>query len=168
MTRKRTILRGVVFGCLGVFAAIQFVPADLTNPPTESEIETTSEVKKILTRACYDCHSNETHWPWYSHIAPASWLIEHDVKEGRAELNFSTWNRYSEEKRAEKLHEMCEEVEEREMPLWFYVTLHSDARLTADDIKTLRRWADAAGGPASRTRGRDDHEYRDDDEDDDQ
>lgn len=90
---------------------------------------------------CYDCHSNETVWPWYSGIAPVSWLVARDVRKGREELNFSTWDRYTTKQQVEKLKESWEEVEEGEMPLWFYLPVHRDAVLSAEDRAVLRKWA---------------------------
>ncbi|MDH5429724.1 MAG: heme-binding domain-containing protein, partial [Nitrospirota bacterium] len=95
---KTTVVR-VVVGMAIVLIGIQFIPVNRTNPPMEEEIVALPDVKAILKRACYDCHSNETIWPWYSQVAPASWLLAWDVAEGREELNFSTWNRYTQKKR---------------------------------------------------------------------
>jgi hypothetical protein len=119
----------------------QFIPVDRDNPPVESDIPTSPQVKAILRRACYDCHSNETVWPWYSRIAPVSWLIANDVREGRGELNFSTWNRYSTQQQVKKLRESWEKVAEGEMPPWFYLAVHRDVRLSAEDRARLRQWA---------------------------
>jgi hypothetical protein len=80
-------------------------------------------------------------WPWYSRIAPVSWLIASDVREGREELNFSTWDQYTTKQQIEKLKESWEEVEEGEMPLWFYLPVHRDAVLSDKDRATLRQWA---------------------------
>lgn len=123
--------------------AIQFVPVEKTNPPVTGDIPVSIEVKAILRQSCYDCHSNETIWPWYSNVAPASWLVANDVKEGRRHLNFSTWDRYDAGKQSHKIHEVWEEVEQHEMPLWFYTPLHPDAKLSADDMEILKAWADA-------------------------
>ena len=126
------------------FLAIQLVPVNRHNPPVESEVPASAEVRSVLRRACYDCHSNETRWPWYSRIAPFSWLVAHDVSEGREELNFSTWNRLSTRKQIEALHESWEEVEEGDMPPWFYLPPHPDARLSARDLAALRDWSRSA------------------------
>ena len=123
------------------FLAIQFIPVNLSNPPIETEITTSPEIKAILKRACYDCHSHETVWPWYSQVAPISWLLAWDVTEGREELNFSTWNRYDSKKIGKIMKEMVEEIEEGDMPPWFYLPLHPEARLTASDRKLLIPWA---------------------------
>jgi hypothetical protein len=121
--------------------AIQFIPVDSANPPVESDIPTSPAVKAVLRRACYDCHSNETQWPWYSRIAPISWLLAWDVREGRAELNFSTWNQYSTQQQVKKLRESWKEVSEGEMPPWYYLPVHRDARLSAEARTLLEQWA---------------------------
>jgi hypothetical protein len=102
-------------------------------------------VRAILRRACYDCHSHETEWPWYSRVAPISWKIAEDVHEGRAALNFSTWNRLDTKHRVEAMHHAWEEVAEEEMPPWFYLPPHPAARLSPEDRSLLRAWAMAAG-----------------------
>lgn len=135
------VLRWVLLGVVVVFAAIQFVPVDRSNPPVTAEVPASTEVRAILRRACYDCHSNETVWPWYSKIAPVSWLIARDVHKGRAELNYSTWDRYSTKEQIKKLKESWEEVAEGEMPLWFYLPIHRDAVLSSEDKSALRHWA---------------------------
>jgi len=92
-----------------VFVALQFVPVDTSNPPATVDIEAPADVKEILQRSCYDCHSNETRWPWYFRIAPFSWLAAHDVEEGREHLNFSEWDQLSTEDQVEAMEEAWEE-----------------------------------------------------------
>ncbi|MBL8897332.1 MAG: heme-binding domain-containing protein, partial [Planctomycetes bacterium] len=92
-------------------------------------------------RACFDCHSNETRWPWYSNVAPISWLVQRDVDEGRAELNFSRFDQPQKE-----AHESAEVVLEGEMPPWFYLPTHPEARLTADEQAELVRGLRATFG----------------------
>lgn len=128
---------------VAALGVMQLIPVDRTNPPIEQEITATPEIKSILKRACYDCHSNETVWPWYSRVAPVSWLVAWDVEEGREELNFSTWNRYGAKQRAKMIKESWEEVDEGEMPPWFYVPLHPEARLSDADRRSLAAWAGA-------------------------
>jgi hypothetical protein len=123
------------------FVFIQFVPIDRSNPPVTAEIPAPPEVKIILKRACYDCHSSETVWPWYSQIAPFSWLLARDVQGGRAELNFSTWDQYSTKEQVKKMKESWEEVQEGEMPPWYYLPVHRDAALAEADRQVLRTWA---------------------------
>jgi hypothetical protein len=137
---KRTIL-WTVAGLASAAVAIQLVPVDRTNPPVEGEVPASAEVRSILRRACYDCHSNETVWLWYSRVAPVSWLIARDVSEGRAALNFSTWNRLDPKAQAKALRESWEEIDEGEMPPWIYLPLHGDARISGEDRVALRAWA---------------------------
>lgn len=120
-----------------VFAAIQFVPygRDRVNPPVASEPAWDSPATRVLARqACFDCHSNETEWPAYSRVAPASWLIHRDVSEGRAALNFSEWQRPQ-----EKATEIHETIFEREMPPAAYQLMHAHARLSDADRDQLAR-----------------------------
>ncbi len=127
------------------FIGIQFVPVERSNPPVTGEIDASPQVRETLRRSCYDCHSNETVWPWYSYIAPASWLLADDVAEGRDELNFSEWSGYDDKRKLKKFKEIREEVEEGEMPQWYYLLLHGDAALTEADKQALYEWT-ATGG----------------------
>ena len=143
---KRTVKRSIV-ALLITFGVIQLVPVARTNPPVESEVPATAEVRTILRRACYDCHSHETIWPGYSRIAPLSWLVVYDVSEGREELNFSTWNRLTPEAQLKAKRESWKEIEEGEMPPWLYLPAHPAARLSANDRAALRAWALAGENP---------------------
>ena len=137
--------RAIGFGATALIAGlalIQLVPVSRLNPPVESEIVVPDELESTLRRACYDCHSNETKWPWYSKIAPVSWLVAHDVEEGRRELNFSAWGEYSAQKQDKKKKETAKEVAEGEMPPWYYTAMHPRARLTESDRVALRAWSD--------------------------
>ena len=119
------------------FGAIQFVPygRDHVNPPVGAEPTWDSPDTRVLAKqACFDCHSNETEWPAYSRVAPVSWLIQRDVSEGRAVLNFSEWQRPQEE-----ATEAAKEALEGEMPLRIYRLMHAHARLSAADRKKLAR-----------------------------
>ena len=127
------------------FIGIQFIHIERTNPRITGEIDAPPQVKETLRRACYDCHSNETAWPWYSYIAPASWLLEKDVTGGRDELNFSEWKGYDEKRKLKKFKELRAEVEEGGMPQWYYVLLHPDAALSDADKQALYDWT-ATGG----------------------
>jgi hypothetical protein len=147
-----TIVRRTLVGILVAFVAAQLVPVARTNPPVETEVTAPPGVQAVLRRACYDCHSNETAWPWYSRVAPVSWLLARDVSEGRDELNFSTWNRLTAKQQVKKLNETWKEVAEGEMPPWFYRAVHRDAVLSAQDRTALREWA--LGAPVEpQTRG---------------
>jgi hypothetical protein len=127
------------------FLAFQLVPIDRENPPVESEVSAPEEVREVLERACYDCHSNESRWPWYGYIAPASWLVAYDIDEARDHMNFSTWNQYDEDEQIDMIEEVWEEVEEGEMPPFFYTPLHPPAQLDENDRAVLREWSENAG-----------------------
>lgn len=119
--------------------AMQLVPVDRSNPPVITDLEAPIEVKSLLQRSCYDCHSNQVNWPWYSYVAPVSWLVAHDVSEGRAELNFSEWNQYAQDR--EMREEIYEEVAEGEMPMKIYLLTHPDAAVSESELAFLRQWA---------------------------
>jgi hypothetical protein len=138
-------VKGKILLVVGVvLIALQFVTVDRENPPVTGEISAPG-VQPIFERACYDCHSNATEWPWYAHIAPVSWLVAHDVEEGREHLNFSRWSAYSQEDQTELREEIWEEVREDEMPLWFYVAVHRDALLSRREKELLRAWSGQSG-----------------------
>jgi len=137
---KRWLVRiGIVL--IVVLIVIQFVPIEQTNPPVESDVPAPSELKAVLRRSCYDCHSNETRWLWYARVAPVSWLIANDVKEGRREVNFSVWNQFTGTRRARKFKEIVEQVEQNKMPQWYYLIMHPEAKLSAGDKEMIIRWA---------------------------
>jgi cytochrome c551/c552 len=130
-----------VGGLIAVFVGVQLVPVARVNPPERGQPAAPSSVQTLLQRACYDCHSNETRWPWYSHVAPLSFLIVRDVTEGRKELNFSIWNQYEERRKTRKLKEIAEQIEKGKMPQWYYVSLHPNAKLSAADRALIIKWA---------------------------
>lgn len=98
-------------------------------------------VMSTLRRACFDCHSYETRWPWYSRLPIASLLLERDVNRGRGQLNFSRWAQYSRFERADLLDKVCERVTAGEMPLRPYLMLHGEARLSETDVAGLCEWS---------------------------
>ena len=125
-----------------LFAALQLVPVERTNPPVKSDLKASVEVKNILKNSCYDCHSNETVWPAYSYVAPVSFFLADHVEHGRKHLNFSDWGSLDSAKQKKKLHEIVEEIEDGEMPLSSYLLLHSNAKLTEEEIKLIKDWAE--------------------------
>jgi hypothetical protein len=138
---------GVRWGLGGLavsFIAIQAVPVERTNPPVEADLAAPTPVKTILRRSCYDCHSNETRWPWYAHVAPVSWLVVHDVNDARDKVNFSSWELMSPKDEANARHETWKEIENGKMPLPKYVPLHPEARLSPEDVAVLREWFHSA------------------------
>ena len=128
--------------------AIQFYRPERSNPVVDPAGDITAQVpvpplvQSILERSCFDCHSNRTRWPWYSNVAPASWLVAQDVNEGRKHLNFSEWGSYKQGKRVSRLDMMISEVDKGEMPLKNYLLLHGEAALTEADKDTLCAWAE--------------------------
>jgi cytochrome c551/c552 len=135
-------------GVGGVAVLIQLVSFEHTNPPVTGELVAPTEVKALLKRACFDCHSHETTWPWYTNVAPVSWLVHRDVVEGRKHLNFSTWAQVAPDRQAKKLAEVADEVSEDGMPPWFYLPAHPDAKLTAAEKQAIIQWAKAGSGGA--------------------
>lgn len=105
-----------------------------------------ADVRTILEKSCYDCHSNHTTYPWYDRIAPVSWWVANHIKEGKHELNFTEFATYSPKKQGKKLEEIRETVESGEMPLKSYLVTHGDARLTEVQKKTLVAWAKGVSG----------------------
>jgi len=128
------------------FALLQFTNPARTNPPVVSDMMASNppppQIAAMLHASCYDCHSYETKWPWYSHIAPVSWLVASDVKDGRRDMNLSDWP--SDPMRAAKrLEDMSEKIGYDEMPPSKYTVIHADARLTESQRKELTDWLDA-------------------------
>lgn len=130
-----------------IFLVAQFIRPERTNPPVDaslvlqSQLEVPARIDALLRVACYDCHSNETRWPWYASVAPSSWLCVKDTNEARRHLNFSEWGNYPPGKVEHKLEEIAEYVEDGEMPLAIYLPLHSEARLSDEDRAALVEWA---------------------------
>jgi len=141
-------LKWIFAALVAVFALLQFTNPPRTNPPVAPgrDLMATNppppEIAALLHGACYDCHSDETRWPWYSHIAPVSWLVAGDVKDGRERMNFSDWPRELPERAAKRLGRISEEVGYHDMPPAKYTLLHPEARLTADQRQQLIHWAD--------------------------
>ncbi len=139
MAGRRLTITWMILGILTISGiGIQFIPVKRINPPIRSALSAPPEIKAILKRSCYDCHSHETVWPWYSAIAPVSWLVVRDVNEGREKLNFSDWSRQLRDKDIQE--EIIEEIEEGEMPLKLYVLAHPGTSVSPEELDLLRRW----------------------------
>ena len=106
-----------------------------------TDLRVSAEAAPVLKRACMDCHSNQTVWPWYSYVAPMSWLVERDVRRGRDHVNFSEWDQYNFKQREKLLADIASAVKNREMPLLQYTLIHRDAKLSDADIEVLYAWA---------------------------
>lgn len=135
MLKKKYILPGLAI----VFILIQFIRIDKTNPAVEQKLDfianvnPTAEMGEMIKASCYDCHSHETAYPWYTNVAPLSWWIKGHINGGRQHLNFSTWNQYSDDKKSHKLEECVEVLENNWMPMASYTWLHSEAKLSDSD-----------------------------------
>lgn len=134
---------------LAIIIIAQFIqPAKNNGPLNEqaltSRVPTSEPVLAILRKACFDCHSNNTRYPWYNHITPVNWWLRNHINEGKRELNFSVFDTYSYKRATRKLDEAWEQVEKGEMPLSSYTLIHKDAKLTDEEKATLHAWTDAA------------------------
>ena len=126
-----------------ILTAIQFVPVQRRNSAGPDRLAAPPPVKAALRGACYDCHSNQTRWPWYSAVAPASWLAAYEVDEGRRRLNFSAWSDYASDPGTErqKLNEIARLVASGAMAPWYYRALHREARLSSEQRNLIVGWA---------------------------
>ncbi len=140
-SRLRKLAKWFVLSLAVVFLALQFKQPQRTNPAVESEIMAPPEIAAILQRSCYDCHSHETDWPWYTYVAPLSWWIADHVHDGRGDLNFSQWPVLDLEELEHNFRDIDEQIATGEMPLKSYLILHPEARLSDADKDALRRWA---------------------------
>jgi hypothetical protein len=141
----------------------QLVRVDRSNPAVQGDLSAPPLVKGALERSCYDCHSNQTRWPWYSAVAPFSCWIHGEVAEGRRRLNFSSWTDYTSDPGTEdqKLDEIARLIATDAMPPWFYRAMHPQARLTSAERIAITRWIlDEKSSHASSDGGRSEHSAR--------
>ena len=137
------MLKKIGIGLVIILVLMQFKQIHKTNPEyVESEdfitiTQPSKEVATLIKAACYDCHSHQVKFPWYSNIAPISWMVEHHIEEGREHLNFSKWASYDAKKADHKLEECIEEIEEGKMPMKSYVVMHSEAKFSKEQQKLL-------------------------------
>lgn len=130
-----------------IFIGLQFTSPERTNPTIDEKqtlqfsTDVPPEISNIFARSCNDCHSNQTDWRWYTHIAPISWLTVEHVNGGRAELNFSEWGSYGERMRETRLSAVCALVEKGVMPLDSYVWAHPEAKISAAEAKIICDWS---------------------------
>ena len=145
----RKFLKLTALALASLFISVQFVRPNKTNLPVdqsrtiEAHVRVTPEVAGIFERACKDCHSNQTDWPWYAQVAPVSWYVVDHVKHGRRNMNFSEWSRYDREQADWLLGAMCMTAERGRMPLSSYARLHHAAKLSPADVQTLCAWSQA-------------------------
>ena len=143
----KAVLKYASVAVLFVVTGIQFVRPARTNPPTDptatlpARVHVPTDVGAILGRACRDCHSNETKWPWYSNVAPVSWFVIDHVNHGRSHFNYSEWAKYSPADASALLKNACELTRKGAMPMNSYLWMHGGARVSAADVDALCGWA---------------------------
>jgi hypothetical protein len=143
-----TLLKKIIVCGAILFLLIQVYRPDRTNPPVvpahqlEALMSIPHNVDAILTRSCGDCHSNETHWPWYTNVSPMSWLVASHVQGGRSHMNFSEWDALKARPGLEKerLQGICNEMQSGDMPLSSYLWIHWNAEVSSDDIRVVCEW----------------------------
>lgn len=129
-------MKKIFIALLVVLVVLQFFQIDKTNPVVDESKDflktqnTPEEIASIIKTSCYDCHSNESKYPWYSNVQPAGWFLKDHIDEGRRELNFSTFTDYELKRQDHKLEECIEYIEKDEMPLGSYTLVHREAALT--------------------------------------
>jgi len=145
-------VKRITLALVVVFLLAQFVQPKRTNPPVvpsrslEAHVQVPHDVLPILKRSCGDCHSSETVWPWYSHVAPVSWFVVDDVNEGRSHINFQDWEAQENPKEAaEHLALICKVVREKGMPPLSYRLMHRESRLSEKDIDAICSWSQSFG-----------------------
>jgi hypothetical protein len=146
---KRSTTKRLALGCALLVVAIQFFPVDTGNPPVQpantiySVEAVPDKVRTTFESSCTNCHSDQTRWPWYSHVAPFSWLVAHDVHRGRSLMNFSQWGMYSAKKRSERLENICDQLMNGDMPDGKYLLIHRNARLSDEQKEAVCQWTQA-------------------------
>ncbi len=136
-------VKQVSIAALVVLAAMQLVRPARTNPSSDpggaidARLPNATQMHGVVNRACRDCHTNQTTWPWYSEVAPVSWLVIHDVVDGRRAVNFSEWATYEPSRQSKLLKDACEEVSNGEMPVRAYTWMHPGTKLTPQDIDAI-------------------------------
>jgi hypothetical protein len=125
-----------------ILIAAQMLPVDRSAPPADGDLVAPPDVKRIIRAACYDCHSSRTRWPWYSRVAPLSWIVAHHVESARLRLNFSDWSDYASDPgtKAHKLEQIRSALADGTMAPWYYRTLHPEARLSERERGAITAW----------------------------
>ncbi|HAP36493.1 MAG TPA: cytochrome C [Bacteroidetes bacterium] len=146
MNLKKIAKIGSIVGGI-IFVLMQFIQPNRTNPEIDqsktmqNELNIPADISALLDRGCNDCHSNQTKWPFYSYIAPASWLVSYDVMEGRKHFNMSEWGNYKLSKKATKLSGIYQAINDRSMPMPKYIPLHPEANFTDGERGQMAAWA---------------------------
>ena len=149
---KKITLKKTVIVIIGLLLIFQLFRIDKTTKPVDpatdfiSVTQANSEVATILKTSCYDCHSNQPVYPWYTNVAPLSWWIKHHINEGSEHLNFSEWGNYKLKRKDHKLEECIEMIEEGEMPMSSYTLIHGNAKLNDAQKTLLINWFKSSRG----------------------
>jgi heme-binding protein len=128
--------------------AVQFIPVNHSNPSVDpsrtiyANLPVPADVQALFERSCKNCHSNETAWPWYSYVAPVSWVVAHDVHGARSKMNFSEWGTYSAQRKEDRLEEICEQLTNGDMPDRKYAIFHREARPTPEERAAVCQWTE--------------------------
>ena len=139
-------MKKVLVILLIAFVIIQFFRIDKTNPAPTPQMDflttksTPESTAKLIRNGCYDCHSNETKYPWYSNVQPVGFFMEHHIKEAKEDLNFDEWGKYSKRKQENKLDRIVKQIKSDEMPLASYTLIHKNARLTTVQKEEIMDW----------------------------
>ena len=140
--------KAIWIGIIVLIIVLQLIPSGKPEVISDNQYDLIlnnqlpDSVSHLLKAACYDCHSNETKYPWYAYVAPVSWLVSRDTRLGRAELNFSEWESLNKMDKAKFLGDISEEVEDGVMPMPIYILMHPEAKLTSSDRQMLVDWTD--------------------------
>jgi hypothetical protein len=149
MAAPARLARIALIVCCALSLGIQLIRPARTNPPTDptrtlkARMHVPDDVARVLDRACRDCHTHDTIWPWYSNVAPVSWLLIDHVSHGRRHANFSDWASYSASEAGKRIKDVCKLVRDGEMPLPSYLWMHGEARLTERDVELICAWTAA-------------------------
>jgi len=144
----RRVLKIVAILLVVLVVGIQAIRPARTNPPIDesqtinAKTQMSSDVAAIFDRSCRDCHTNKTVWPWYTNVAPLSWWLSNHVNDGRRSLNMSEWGKLPNDRQERKLRQICDEVQDANMPLSSYTPMHPAAKLSDQDKKTLCDWTE--------------------------
>lgn len=144
--QMKKIFRKIGLAILIIFILIQFIPTERPNPDSDpnlslfSVVSAPNKMEAMIKTSCYDCHSNNTDYPWYSGFSPVSWFVIHHVKDARKHLNFSSWGEYDLKKQRKKIEEIVEKVHENEMPLKSYLIMHREAKLSNEQRNEITSW----------------------------
>jgi|SRR5271167_730699 len=146
----RRWVEGVGLAIAFLLLVSQFIPVNRSNPVINSAMTiygtqpVPADVKAVFERSCKNCHSNATSWPWYSYVAPVSWIVAHDVHQARKAMNLSEWGSYAPQRKEDKLEAICEQLTNGDMPDPKYVIFHRNAQLTAGERTAVCQWTDDA------------------------